>query len=880
MSPKSRANKPKGKIIVNIVVLCIAAILLISFFSYHFEKSRAIGLVDTYFNYWFLYWLGYCAYIIPILLIVFSLGQLGWGQLKRYAGIIILWLFGIFLFSSNLSFAVGLTTELKNYGGLFGRWFSKISFTYLGFLLTFFIPGFLFYGLIPFIRERDEERPHLRYSLYTFLLIILLQMTISFILPNSHWRAFDGKDLLVAGTIIKGIMKGIHYLIGRWGTLVVLVCIWTILILLFAHLFLVFKTIGDFFKRLFINIYKGLVKFFGWVYQGIAGLFPGKRIVRRGREYIPAAPPTKQEPIEVKVQEELEFETEAKKEKGEAKLKVKFLTPVRFDEQDFQNEFLSCLDVPPQEKTEVDEKALEQEASVLLDKLKEFGIEGKVTEILTGPMITRFELEPAPGVKISSIESLTDDLALSLKAERIRILAPIPGKAVVGIEVPNKYRRVVYLRDIITTDEYTSKTSPLTFALGETITGESYAADLREMPHVLIAGTTGSGKSVCINTMISSIIFRSSYDDVRFLTIDPKQLELPVYNSIPHLLNPTTIDPRHAIKELDRIIAIMEARYGIFAGLGVRDIAGYNQIAPKEGLEKKPYIVVIIDELADLMIRAPTEIEEKITRLAQMSRAVGIHLVLATQRPSVDVITGLIKANFPCRIAFQVASKTDSRTILDMNGAEALLGRGDMLFLPPGKGEPIRLHCAFVSAQATRRIVDLWTRRYLTERLTGLVPNPAEIAQAIVAKQVADVLIDREKASLKRKQEIFYSVISEDIAEQLWQQEYHKPLSEEIDMPKISKTETAGAEREIDELFDQAARIVFRHREASVSMLQRRLDIGWARAGRIIDQLEQLGIVGPYVGSKSRKVVVQSEEELETILAVLKKGPPTQPPPK
>jgi S-DNA-T family DNA segregation ATPase FtsK/SpoIIIE len=489
-------------------------------------------------------------------------------------------------------------------------------------------------------------------------------------------------------------------------------------------------------------------------------------------------------------------------------------------------------------------------------------------------MITRFELEPAPGIKIQRIENLADDLSLSLKAERIRILAPIPGKAVVGIEIPNKYRSIVYLRNILTTEDYTSKTSPLTFALGETITGEPLCADLREMPHVLIAGTTGSGKSVCINTMISSIIFRSSHNDVRFLAIDPKQLELPAYNPIPHLLNPTTIDPKRAIKELDRIIGIMEARYGIFANLGVRDIAGYNQIAQKEGLEKKPYIVVIIDELADLMIRAPTEIEEKITRLAQMSRAVGIHLVLATQRPSVDVITGLIKANFPCRIAFQVASKTDSRTILDMNGAEALLGRGDMLFLPPGKGEPLRLHCAFVSAQATKRIVDLWTRRYITEMLTGLVPNPAEMAKAIVAKQVGDVLIDREKTSLKRKQEDFYSIVPENIAEQLWKQEYHKPLSEELDMPKISKTETGGAEREIDELFDQAARIVFRHREASVSMLQRRLDIGWARAGRIIDQLEQLGIVGPYVGSKSRKVVVQSEEEMETILTVLKKGPP------
>lgn len=880
MKTRSR-DKQKGKLVFAVILLCCAAILLGSFISYHFAGRKAIGQLDTYFNYWFLYWFGYCAYLIPFILIVVALIQLGWQPVKNNFGIILTWLAGIFLFAGFLSFAVRLTPALKNYGGLVGTGIARLLFPHLGFLLTFYIPLFLLFVLIPFIKD-TEKRPYLRSSLFILFLILLAQMSIAFISKNGYWLSVNNRQIAFAGTLSKSIVNGLKFLIGWWGTLVFLVCIWIIILLVYTKIFSFVKPVGDLFKKIFTALGRLLYSALKWFIGLFTALFETKPRIRK--EPARTAPPviTTEEPTlfnqtEPVAQSTDQTQIQAKPPAQGGERKAGMSKHIAFDEQEFQNEFLASLDAPPTEKIEIDEKALQQEATLLVEKLKEFGIDCKITEVLTGPMITRFELEPAPGVKIQRIENLADDLSLSLKAERIRILAPIPGKAVVGIEIPNKYRRVVFLRDILTTDEYTSKTSPLTFALGETITGEPYAADLREMPHVLIAGTTGSGKSVCINTMITSMIFRSSHNDVRFLTIDPKQLELPVYNSIPHLLNTTTTDPKHAIKELDRIIAIMEARYGIFANLGVRDIAGYNQLAPKEGLEKKPYIVVVIDELADLMIRAPTEIEEKITRLAQMSRAVGIHLVLATQRPSVDVITGLIKANFPCRIAFQVASKTDSRTILDMNGAEALLGRGDMLFLPPGKGEPIRLHCAFVSAQATRRVVDLWTRRYLTERLDGMIVNPKETAQALVSKQVADVLIDREKASLKRKQESFYSILSEDIAEKLWQEEYHKPLSEELDMPKISKTETAGAEREIDELFEQAARIVFRHREASVSMLQRRLDIGWARAGRIIDQLEQLGIVGPYVGSKSRKVMIQAEEDLEKTLAVLRGTPP---PPK
>ncbi len=544
-----------------------------------------------------------------------------------------------------------------------------------------------------------------------------------------------------------------------------------------------------------------------------------------------------------------------------------------YDLKHFQPTFLEQLDQPkPEDKVFKDPAESAREAELLVEKLKEFDIQGRVSNIVSGPMITRFEFEPGPGVKIQRIENLSDDLCLALSAERVRILAPIPGKNAVGIEIPNRQRRTVYLRDILTSEPFRAEKSPLGFALGTTITGDPYSADLRLMPHILIAGTTGSGKSVCINSIISSIIYRSSWHDVRLLTIDPKQLELPVYNPIPHLMGRTTIDPRKAVNELNEVIKIMEVRYGEFANLGVRDIAGYNARAAEEGFPRKPYIVVIIDELADLMLRAPTEIEERITRLAQMSRAVGIHLILATQRPSVDVITGLIKANFPCRIAFQVASKTDSRTILDMNGAESLLGKGDMLFLPPGMGDPTRLHGAFVSDRAAKQVVNLWTVAYLTELLQGKVDNPLEKARAMVEMEVVDMLYDPDKANVPRKRQDICAILPEDVVESLLGQGYYQPLPEVVSGALEEHNKKQERElRELDDNFAEAARLVVRNKEASVSMLQRRLDVGWARAGRIIDQLEEAGIVGPYVGSKSRKVAVDNEPELERIIADLMK---------
>ncbi len=751
----------------------------------------------------------------------------------------LLFLFSTYLFLSIISFYFfNGNIKGKNFCGTIGYYLSEFFLRIFG-LFSFPIIFILF--LIGFgiaFKRREYKNKLIKITIFTlaFSLIILQYFTltlgrIDYYLSGINWELCN---LLVS---LFGLVGGYVLIIGIFLILIIALIREKILFLL--------KFLFSQFDNLIGLIIKNVKRF---------------TIIKREKPKIEKPPEIKKEE-EIIIEERKEEEKILKEPKRE-KVVIK---------DEFQREFLSLLTSPKEEQGK-DEKALKEEAETLLNKLKEFDVTGNIVSYVTGPVITRFEFQPAPGIKIQKIESLADDLALSLKAERIRILAPIPGKSAVGIEIPNKKRRIVYLKEVLTSKDFQNSSSALTFALGETITGEPYFADLREMPHILIAGTTGSGKSVCINSIISSIIFHSDYQDVRFLTIDPKQLELPIYDPIPHLLSPTTVDPKMAIEQLDRIILIMEERYGEFARLGVRDIESFNQKAEELSLPKKPYIVVVIDELADLMLRAPVEIEQKITRLAQMSRAVGIHLILATQRPSVDVITGLIKANFPCRIAFQVASKTDSRTILDMNGAESLLGKGDMLFLPPGKGEPIRLHGAFISAEEAKRIVNLWTKRYLVELLSPFFDNPEEKAEEILKKEALDILINKEKASIEEERKKILKIVGEEVLEKLLAIPYHQPLSEEEIIEKKKKKKVEGKLRELDELFFEAAKIVFTAREASVSMLQRKLDIGWARAGRIIDQLEQAGIVGPFVGSKSRRVLVETEEELNKILNSLREN--------
>ncbi|PWB81476.1 MAG: cell division protein FtsK, partial [Candidatus Methylomirabilota bacterium] len=387
--------------------------------------------------------------------------------------------------------------------------------------------------------------------------------------------------------------------------------------------------------------------------------------------------------------------------------------PFAAPEGGFQNPPLALLDLPTAAESGLSDEEREANAAILERKLLDFGVEGRVTQAQPGPVITRYEIEPGPGIKINRIVALADDLALALRALSVRVVAPIPGKAVVGVEIPNRRRAVVHLRELLTSRAFEGSAAHLPLALGKDIAGEPYVVDLGQMPHLLIAGATGSGKSVCLNALIVSLLYKATAENIRLLLIDPKRVELSVYDGIPHLAERVVCDPKEAAKRLQRLVIHMEGRYKLFARLGARNIVSYNRlvrIARREGggevFQPLPYLVVVIDELADLMLTAAADVERAIARLAQMARAVGIHLIVATQRPSVDVITGIIKANFPARLAFQVASKVDSRTILDMNGAEQLLGDGDMLFIPPASSKPHRIHGSFVSDIEIKRVVD------------------------------------------------------------------------------------------------------------------------------------------------------------------------------
>ncbi len=461
---------------------------------------------------------------------------------------------------------------------------------------------------------------------------------------------------------------------------------------------------------------------------------------------------------------------------------------------------------------------LQTNGRMLVEALKSFGVQTKIVDICRGPTVTRYELQPAPGVKISKITNLADDIAMNLAATGVRIEAPIPGKAAVGVEVPNRRTSAVRMRDLIESNPFQTAKSRLTVALGRDIAGDVTVADLAKMPHLLIAGTTGSGKSVCINSMIISMLYKSSPEEVRFLMIDPKVVELGVYNGIPHLLVPVVTDPRKAAGALGWAVTEMLKRYKIFAENNVRDLQGYNALAESCHYETEdgqpmlhmPQIVIIVDELSDLMMAAPNEVEDSICRLAQMARAAGMHLVIATQRPSVDVITGLIKANIPSRIALTVSSQVDSRTILDMGGAEKLLGRGDMLFAPIGSQKPIRVQGCFVS----------------------------------------DAEIESIASFLKSAAE----------------HEYDETIIDEIEKNAVAEKSHGKDEDEAgdqDPMMAEAIQVVVEAAQASTSLLQRRLRLGYARAGRLIDEMEQMGIVGPHEGSKPRQVLITYQQWLE-----------------
>tara|TARA_A100001011_G_C14318119_1_gene848954 strand:+ start:4251 stop:6638 length:2388 start_codon:yes stop_codon:yes gene_type:complete len=473
----------------------------------------------------------------------------------------------------------------------------------------------------------------------------------------------------------------------------------------------------------------------------------------------------------------------------------------------------SILNDEPDVTIDVSEEELRARGQEIIDALASFGVIGEIVGIKKGPVITLYEIEPAEGVRVNKFTNLSDDLARVMKASRIRVLAPIPGSKSVGIELPNDKPKIVYLKNIINSDQYVNSKSKLTIGLGKTTMGEAFSFDLQKMPHLLVAGATGAGKSVCINTIIVSILYKAKPDEVKFILIDPKKLELATYKSLVgyHLITAPDLDEyvmttvENAVGILDSAISEMERRFDLFSGVRVRNIEEYHIKQKQDShLEKIPYLVVIIDELADLMMTSGRAVEDPITRLAQKARAVGIHLVVATQRPSVDVITGLIKSNFPARISFQVSSKIDSRTILDQMGAEKLLGRGDMLFLPPGSASPTRIHNAYITLEEIEKLMNHISSQNKPEEL---------------------LLPERKK-----------------------------------DIPKSD----FNVDEDKDVLLFDAAKLVIQNQQASVSLLQRKFKIGYSRAGRLVDELEALGIITGYSGSKAREVLVD-ESYLDTI---------------
>lgn len=490
------------------------------------------------------------------------------------------------------------------------------------------------------------------------------------------------------------------------------------------------------------------------------------------------------------------------------------ITPV------YRKPSIDLLTVPKAASAEDITEELKSNAQTLVDTLKSFGVQTRITDICRGPAVTRYELQPSAGVKISKITGLSDDIALNLASAGIRIEAPIPNKAAVGIEVPNKIISTVSIREIIESAEFSKAESSLTVALGKDIAGKATLADLAKMPHMLIAGATGSGKSVCINAIIVSLLYKSSPEEVKLLMVDPKVVELGIYNGIPHLLVPVVTDPKKAAGALNWAVGEMLGRYKIFADNSVRDLSGYNRLARQDpALTPMPKIVIIIDELADLMMAAPGDVEDAICRLAQMARAAGMHLVIATQRPSVDVITGVIKANVPSRTAFAVSSQVDSRTILDSAGAEKLLGRGDMLFYPVGAAKPVRVQGCFVTDDEVEKVVE-WVKQ----------GDTADYDETILEK-INNHVIAEKSGKLK------------------------------------SGKDTGGGFDDEDEMLPQAIECVVEMGQASTSSLQRRLKLGYARAARIMDQLEQKGMVGPSEGSKPRQVFISKERWMEMKLS-------------
>ncbi len=673
-------------------------------------------------------------------------------------------------------FNIATKSDYQNLFGTVGAHIAGGLFSVLGYSSFWLVVSLLVLGTLSFM-----EKP-LPSTIGSVITTLALLTSFSGML-HLHLASIANPKIM-AGGFLGELSGSLAYILNHFGALIFLWAIFIIALMLITHLSL---------GWLFSNI---------WTWLVIAIRQVGDLIEKR------------------KERKRRALKTLVAKAKNKKKPKVKIikpkLEPVKKPKQqtfsfmentsEFKLPPLDLLNDPPERKDmDIQRESLEMNARRLEKKLEDFNVHGEVKEIRPGPVITMYEFKPAPGVKISKVAGLSDDLALALRAPSIRIVAPIPGKAAIGIEIPNNKRVHVFLKEVLSDPSFTESKLKLPIALGKDITGSPMITDLTKMPHLLLAGATGTGKSVCINTIINSILFSAPPDKTKLLMVDPKRIELSVYQDIPHLLHPVVTQPKEATKALKWAVEEMERRYMLLSDRGVRNIETYNRKMVKEqnpdqedtskGVDKfLPYIVILIDELADLMMVSSKEVEEAITRLAQMARAAGIHLILATQRPSVDVLTGIIKANFPTRISFQVSSKVDSRTILDGIGAEHLLGEGDMLFLPPGVARLTRIHGAYVSEEEVKEVTTFLKKQKKPDYDSEIIAN---------------ISVDEE---------------------------------------------TVETEIEHDEKYEDAVDIVLRSGQASISMLQRKLRIGYNRSARIIEVMEIEGIIGPSDGVRPRDV--------------------------
>ncbi len=694
---------------------------------------------------------------------------------------------GVFLLLCLVSYSrplladpAALQSPGANWCGGFGYYVAHYLFSILGVTAFFPILVFFYLAVAAFLPHADVNRLPSIIAGITGIVLAgsgLLAATEQLIFPVEYIS--PGGHL---GNLIRDLLERV---VGSVGSVLLLVLV-LIFSLMAAVRFSPFSSLGWLWKQTRLFLEKMRAK------KANPTAARKKRTAREPAVSVPAPVPAPEpEPVQVipAVHEPVRREPPPDPDESEFSLK-----PLKGG--DYQLPPVTLLERNNQDDLEVDRKHYYRVSEILVAKLRDFGVQGTVEGVSPGPVVTTYEFAPAAGVKINKIVSLADDLAMVLKVDRVRIVGSIPGKAAIGIEIPNPIRKTVFLRDILLGSDYRKSASHLTLALGFDVVGQPVVADLARMPHLLIAGATGAGKSVAINAFISSILFKATPDEVRLLMIDPKRIELSVYEGIPHLLHPVVVEPKMASRALIWAVREMERRYRLLEEMRVKSFGSYNEIAE----EKLPYIVIIVDELADLMMVASKDVETSIARLAQMARAAGMHIMLATQRPSVDVLTGLIKANFPTRISFKVSSKIDSRTILDGSGAEHLLGLGDMLFLPPGAAKLQRIHGAFISEEETERIIG-----FLKEQ------GSAEYDESVL--QVVE--------------------------------------------------EESGAEGEdaadYDEKYDEAVAVVTETGQASISMVQRRLRVGYNRAARMIETMEREGIVGPADGSRPREVLARGD---------------------